>query len=257
MKKYKKIFEVRQRCSLTPDCVLLKLSPCDGVMPRTLPGQFVNILVSGDEGALLRRPISICNVQEGLLWLFVKNVGKGSRWICSCEEGEHLDLLLPLGNGWSSPEHDNSRVLLAGGGVGVAPLLYLGNQLKEQGHRVAFLLGAATASALTLLDEFGSLGPVHLTTDDGSLGVHGNVLAHPVIKDNVSEFDIIYCCGPTPMMKGVAAQAARNQIPCQVSLENRMACGIGACLCCVENTVEGHKCVCTSGPVFNIETLNW
>jgi len=257
MKKYKKIFEVKEARPLTPGSVLVKLAPCDGVMPETAPGQFVNILVPQAPGAFLRRPISICNVHEGLLWLFIKDAGKGSHRLCALAAGDKLDIVLPLGHGWSRPEATASRVLLIGGGVGVAPLLYWGAELKATGHSPEFLLGAATVSALTLIDEFEALGPVHTTTDDGSAGIHGNVLAHPVVGAGAQMPDMIYCCGPTPMMRGVAALARKGGIPCEVSLENHMACGIGACLCCVENTVEGHKCVCTTGPVFNIENLNW
>ncbi|MCM1319224.1 MAG: dihydroorotate dehydrogenase electron transfer subunit [Muribaculaceae bacterium] len=257
MKKYQKIFVIQESRRVTPDSVLIKLSAEDGEMPEMAPGQFVNILVPQAPGAFLRRPISICNLQDGLLWLFIKNVGKGSKWLCSLEVGAKLDIVLPLGHGWTNPQKESSKVLLIGGGVGVAPLLYWGAKLKEVGHEPEFVLGAATASALTLLDDFAEIGTVHLTTDDGSQGIKGNVLAHPCCSPRATKPDMIYCCGPTPMMKGVAAMARERNIPCEVSLENHMACGIGACLCCVENTKEGHKCVCTTGPVFNIESLNW
>lgn len=257
MKKYKKIFEVVENERLTPDSVLLKLSPADGVMPEMEGGQFVNILVPQAPGAFLRRPISVCNVEDGLLWLFVKSVGKGSAWLCSLQAGAELDIILPLGHGFTLPRKAGSTVLLVGGGVGVAPLLYWGRILKENGHRPEFLLGAATAAQLTMTDEFARLGKVHLTTDDGSTGVKGFVVQHPVMAEEEGLPDMIYCCGPTPMMKSVAAIARRRGIECEVSLENHMACGIGACLCCVENTKEGHKCVCTAGPVFNIDNLDW
>lgn len=256
MKKYKKNFKVVESVRLTPDSVLLKLSPEDGEMPRVLGGQFVNILVPQAPGAFLRRPISVCNVADGLLWLFVKSVGKGSEWLCSSEPGTVLDIILPLGHGFTLPGRP-SRVLLVGGGVGVAPLLYWGRILRDCGHEPEFLLGAATSSQLTLLDEFAAIGKVHLTTDDGSEGVKGFVVQHPVMEVGSEAPDMIYCCGPTPMMKAVARMSRERGIPCEVSLENHMACGIGACLCCVENTKEGHKCVCTEGPVFNIENLDW
>ena len=257
MKKYKKIFKVVENVRLTPDSVLLKLSPADGEMPLMLGGQFVNILVPQAPGAFLRRPISICNVADGLLWLFVKSVGKGSAWLCSLEAGNELDMILPLGHGFSLPSRPGASVLLVGGGVGVAPLLYWGKILRDNGYKPEFLLGAATACQLTLLDEFAAIGKVHVTTDDGSLGVKGFVVHHPVMGMSAPAQDMIYCCGPTPMMKSVARLARERGIACEVSLENHMACGIGACLCCVENTKEGHKCVCTSGPVFDIENLNW
>ncbi|MCM1005999.1 MAG: dihydroorotate dehydrogenase electron transfer subunit [Prevotella sp.] len=257
MKKYQKNFIIKENRQVTPDSVLMKLAPADGDMPEMEPGQFVNILVPQAPGAFLRRPISICNVKDGLLWLFIKNVGKGSKWLCSLTQGYILDIVLPLGHGWTMPSSENGNVLLIGGGVGVAPLLYWGEYLKSKGYKPSFLLGAATESSLTLIDEFSKIGAVHLTTDDGSHGVKGTVLAHPIVAETATTPDKIYCCGPTPMMKGVAALARERGIDCEVSLENHMACGIGACLCCVENTKEGHICVCTVGPVFNIDNLNW
>lgn len=257
MKKFQKIFEIRESRRVTPDSILIKLAAVDGIMPEMLPGQFVNILTPQAPGTFLRRPISICNLRDGLLWLFIKNVGKGSKWLCSLEPGSKLDIVLPLGHGWTMPDKPGSKVLLIGGGVGVAPLLYWGAALKEAGHIPEFILGAATASAITLVDDFAEIGTVHLTTDDGSQGIKGNVLAHPCCSARAPKPDAIYCCGPTPMMKGVARMAQERGIPCEVSLENHMACGIGACLCCVEDTKAGNKCVCTEGPVFNINKLNW
>lgn len=256
MKKYKKIFQIIDNQRLSADCVLMKLRPCDGNLPLMQPGQFVNILTPSAPGTFLRRPISICNVKNDELWLFIKNVGKGSEWLVSLVEGDTLDIILPLGNGWSYPESEHNRsVLLIGGGVGTAPLLYWGERLKENGYIPEFLLGGANADALNLLDEFKKTGTVHITTDDGSAGVKGTVLAHPVVNEQLEKFGMIYCCGPTPMMKAVAAAARQHSIVCEVSLENHMACGIGACLCCVEDTKDGHKCVCTTGPVFNIKDL--
>ena len=257
MKKFKKIFEVASCEALTPDSVLLKATPVDGEMPEILGGQFVNILVPQAPGAFLRRPISVCNVEYGELWLFVKNVGKGSAWLCSLRSGAELDMVLPLGHGFTMPKKKGASVLLVGGGVGVAPLLYWGRILKQNGYSPEFLLGAATACQLTLIDEFESVGKVHLTTDDGSKGVKGFVVRHPVIASEDRMPDMIYCCGPTPMMKSVARIARERHIDCEVSLENHMACGIGACLCCVEKTVAGNVCVCTYGPVFNVKELTW
>lgn len=257
MKKYKKLFEVKSNELVTPDSVLLKVVPLDGILPEIEGGQFVNILTPQAPGTFLRRPISVCNVVENQLWLFVKNVGKGSDWLCSLKESDTLDIILPLGHGFTLPEKPGAEVLLIGGGVGVAPLLYWGRILRDKGFKPSFLLGAATKSALTLLGEFESIGDVHITTDDGTHGIKGTVLAHTVLADDAPMPDCIYCCGPTPMMKGIARLAHERGIRCEVSLENHMACGIGACLCCVENTKEGHKCVCTVGPVFNIDNLNW
>ena len=126
--------------------------------------------------------------------------------------------------------------------------------LKSEGFAPEFLLGARTAADLLSLDEFKNVGTVHVCTEDGSDGVEGFVTAHPCLSESYHRY---YCCGPAPMMKAVAAMARRNGTDCEVSLENMMACGLGACLCCVEKTVKGNVCVCTEGPVFNINELTW
>lgn len=168
--------------------------------------------------------------------------------------GEKLNILLPLGNGFTTECKAGSRLLLIGGGVGVAPLLYLGRELKAKGHHPEFLLGARSAGDLLSLDEFRSIGPVHICTEDGSEGIKGLVTTHPTLSESYEHY---YCCGPAPMMKAIASIAYKNGTNCEVSLENMMACGLGACLCCVEKTVKGNVCVCTEGPVFNIESLTW
>ena len=145
--------------------------------------------------------------------------------------------------------------MLIGGGVGVAPLLYFGEILKKEGIEVNFLLGARSANDLLELDEFKKRGNVYLSTEDGSEGEKGFVTTHSVLSQ---KWDSISCCGPMPMMKAVAKYAVENGVDCEVSLENVMACGVGACLCCVEDTHDhGNVCVCKEGPVFNIKRLKW
>ena len=153
------------------------------------------------------------------------------------------------------PENPDRKVLLVGGGVGTAPMLYLGEALLKMGCKPTFLLGARSKNDLLQLEQFEQFGDVYTTTEDGSMGEKGYVTMHSVLKDN--KFDMIYTCGPKPMMVAVAKYAKANNIECEVSLENTMACGVGACLCCVENTDEGHLCVCKEGPVFNIKKLLW
>jgi len=148
-----------------------------------------------------------------------------------------------------------AKLLLVGGGVGVAPLLFLGAELKGLGFEPTFLLGARTGGDLLMVDEFRRYGRVLITTEDGSVGERGFVTRHSVLS--TESFDRIYTCGPTPMMKAVAAYAYKNNVFCEASLENMMACGLGACLCCVEKTTEGNLCVCKNGPVFNINQLLW
>ena len=185
---------------------------------------------------LLRRPISICNVfpESRELWLLIGRVGKGTSVLTALPDGTQLDLLIPLGNTFATEGIE--RPLLVGGGVGIAPMLFLARQFSSRGIRPTILLGGRTAGHIVLREEFEALGEVHLTTDNGELGVQGRV----------------YTCGPKVMMIAVAKVAEARGIDCEVSLENTMACGIGACLCCVEDLVgQGNTCVCTEGPVFN------
>lgn len=258
MKKYLKDLKIMEATRHSAGTALIKLTPEDGEMPSILPGQFVNILVKDCNDVFLRRPISVCDVDydKCLLTLYIKKVGKGTEHLCAAKPGDVWNLLLPLGNGFDV-EKDNlpSRPLLIGGGVGMAPMLYLGRCLKQKGVAPVFLLGGASEADIPLMDLFAEVGETYATTVDGSLGVKGFVTDHTLMAEGV--YDHIYCCGPTPMMKAVAAVALKKGIDCEVSLENRMACGLGACLCCVEDTTSGHKCVCTDGPVFNIKSLKW
>ena len=204
----------------------------------------------------LRRPISINYVDraQNQLWLLVATVGEGTKTLATLQPGAVLNCVLPLGNGFTSAS-SGQKVLLVGGGVGVAPLLYMGAQMHEQGIEPTFLLGARTQADLLMLDEFKKYGRVFTTTEDGSAGEKGFVTNHSILQQE--QFDRISTCGPTPMMKAVARLAREKGIDCEVSLENLMACGVGACLCCVEKTTEGNLCVCKEGPVFNINRLLW
>ena len=170
-------------------------------------------------------------------------------------EGDKLNCLLPLGNSFTIPSSPNEKFLLVGGGVGVAPLLYLGHKIHEMGGVPTFLLGARSAHDLLEIDRFRAVGRVFLTTEDGSEGERGFVTGHSIL--NNERFDHICTCGPKPMMQAVARYAVKSGTECEVSLENLMACGLGACLCCVEKTTEGNVCVCKEGPVFNIKKLLW
>ncbi len=232
------------------------LTPADGEsLPKMSPGQFVQISVDAPD-VFLRRPISVNDVdpKENTITLLIRNAGKGTTILTSLPSGNHLNILLPLGNGFTTEIPENGRVLLIGGGVGVAPLLYLGKTLKNKGFKPEFLLGARTSSDLLSIDEFRETGTVYTCTEDGSDGIQGLVTSHPILNESFCRY---YCCGPAPMMKAVAKIARQNGIDCEVSLENMMACGLGACLCCIEKTVKGNVCVCTEGPVFNISSLTW
>lgn len=166
--------------------------------------------------------------------------------------GDKVNVMLPLGNHFSIPT--SGRPLLIGGGCGVAPMLHLSRIMKAQGLSPIVLIGTRTDKDILRKEEYEKYATVYYTTEDGSFGEKGYVTQHSVLKE---KFDHIYCCGPEVMMKAVAGYANQNNINCEVSLENTMACGIGVCLCCVTDTKEGHKCVCTEGPIFNIKDLKW
>ncbi len=236
--------------------VLIKLTDTQP-LPPMLPGQFVEVKVEGSPSTFLRRPISINYVDTAAnqLWLLIAMVGAGTRTLGTLKVGDRLNLLFPLGNGFSPMQQQGETVLLVGGGVGVAPLLQYGKVLKQQGAQPIFLLGSRTAEDLLQLDLFQAIAPVYTTTEDGSAGEKGFVTQHSILS--TMHFDRISCCGPKPMMLSVARYAKQTNTPCEVSLENMMACGLGACLCCVEKTVKGNVCVCTEGPVFNINDLTW
>ena len=255
MKKYILDLTVRSVENLSPKHVLIKLTDHQP-LPEMLPGQFVEVRVDGSPSTFLRRPISIHFVdkESNELWLMVAMIGDGTRQMGRLQAGDTLNCVLPLGNSFTMPAAKDEKVLLVGGGVGVAPMLYLGSTLHAQGIQATFLLGGRTAQDLLELDLFNKYGRVCVTTEDGSLGEKGFVTNHSVLNEH---FDRICTCGPTPMMKAVAHYAKEHDITCEVSLENLMACGLGACLCCVEKTTEGNLCVCKEGPVFNIHRLLW
>lgn len=235
----------------------------DDELPETVPGQFVEVRIDESPATMLRRPISIHDVDHGqrLLSLLVAAVGEGTRWLTRRRVGDVVNMVLPLGNGWSLPTvpsvqgESDDHPLLVGGGVGIAPLLYYGRWLREHGVKPAFLLGARTKAELVELEAYRALGPVYLTTEDGSEGEQGFVTQHSVLQQE--RFSRIATCGPKPMMVAVARYAREAGIDCEASLENLMACGLGACLCCVEKTTDGNLCVCKEGPVFNTKRLLW
>lgn len=244
---------------LREDYVLLRLSDSAHPLPEMRPGQFVEVRIDKSPTTFLRRPISInfVDTEKNEVWLLVHAVGDGTRCLLKTKVGETLNCMLPLGNGFSVPEKGVARqMLLVGGGVGTAPLLYYGKCLREAGHEPTFLLGGRSAADLLQLEKFRTYGTVCVTTEDGSMGEKGFVTNHSLLDSR--KFDAIATCGPKPMMLAVARYAAAHDIECEVSLENLMACGLGACLCCVEKNKEGHNvCVCTEGPVFNINQLQW
>lgn len=245
-------FTVTGNKMLNESMFLLSLQSPD--IPEIRPGQFVNVKVEGSPTTFLRRPISVHNVDpaKGLLYLLVKIAGAATRKLSALKEGEKLNIILPLGNSFSIPEKGDC--LLVGGGVGIAPMLHLAREMNARGIRPVLLIGVRSEKDIVLKEAFSQYAELYYTTEDGSYGEKGYPTQHSVLK---RKFDHIYCCGPEMMMKAVARYAYDHNIDCEVSLENTMACGIGACLCCVTDTRNGHKCVCSEGPVFNIKELKW
>ena len=272
MKYQKYILDLQLRCTeaLHEGYSVLKLTDPRKPLPAMAPGQFVEVRVDDSPVTFLRRPISINRVvrEANELWLLVHAVGDGTRRLTALEAGATVNVVLPLGNGFTLPEAvaatgaGPQSCLLVGGGVGTAPLLFLGEELAARGHKPVFLLGGRSASDLMQLDLFRQLGEVLVTTEDGSAGERGFVTQHSVwneinVHRSSPSVKMVYTCGPKPMMVALARKCHELGMSCEASLENLMACGLGACLCCVEDTIDGNVCVCKEGPVFPIEKLKW
>lgn len=229
---------------------------------KAKPGQFAMIRVRSSIDPLLRRPFSICAVRGGDLLLFLyRVVGKGTRIMSECEKGEKISILGPLGKGFKLPEKGRDTLLISGG-IGVAPLVFLSRVMKNDSP--TFLMGYRSSSELVLLEEVGLPGEgIHISTDDGTAGYHGFVtgLLAKYLRESRKTPSGIFVCGPLPMMKKAAEISANRGIPCQVSLESTMACGIGACQGCAVKSGHGqpreYLHVCQDGPVFDASGLDW
>lgn len=238
---------------LAPAEYLLTLHAPD-IAAKAQPGQFVTLQISEQIQPLLRRPISIHDVDadNGLVLLYYHVVGTGTELLSRLQAGDTISLLGPLGHGFDTTMAA-SRVYMVGGGIGQAPLRYLARVLKEQGKEVVAVMGARDAEGLKAVDFYEANGiPLKLSTEDGSLGSQGFVTDH--LQNLAAErVDVIYTCGPKPMLRAVKALAEAQQIPCQVSLEEKMACGVGVCLGCTCKSSDPeapYPKVCTHGPVF-------
>jgi dihydroorotate dehydrogenase electron transfer subunit len=230
------------------------------IAEQALPGQFVMAACGPTLDPLLRRPFSIHRCpHDKTLHLLIKKVGKGTRLLSELQPGDSVDLLGPLGNGFHfQPELTSC---LVGGGVGIAPLLFLVEHFSRFGQGQpplhVFLGGQTGGDVDQLADEFRQHGcQVTLATDDGSLGHHG--LVTEPLGEAISAFEKAYVCGPMPMMSAVATLCKRSGIACEVSLESHMACGLGACLGCTVHGSDGHyRHVCKHGPVLPAEDIAW
>jgi dihydroorotate dehydrogenase electron transfer subunit len=220
------------------------------------PGNFAELKIPNAPDVFLRRPLSIFDVDhdKNTISFYVKIIGKGTEKLSKLRGGDKVNVIYPLGNSFSI--NRTKRALLVGGGSGIAPFILLGRALKKEGVNITFLIGARTKDDVLLTDELNKLGAVIVTTEDGTMGQTGMVTHHSVFSEEFT-FDKIYTCGPDPMMKAIAKIAEEKGIDCEASLENMMACGFGACLCCIVETHGGNKCVCTEGPVFNTKELAW
>jgi dihydroorotate dehydrogenase electron transfer subunit len=250
-------FTVESNTRLNDTNFLIRLIASE-TLPVIYPGQFVNIDIHNAKEVFLRRPFSVFEVDysRNSISIIVKILGRGSKVLTEIKSGEKLSLIYPLGKGFTYPSK-NERILAIGGGSGVAPMLFLAKESGLPADNVDIILGARSAADHIRIDKYEKYGNLHFTTEDGTLGARGFVIHHPLFTNVIKKYDKIYACGPDAMMKAVAREAKKAGVFCEVSLENLMACGFGVCLCCIEPTIDGNKCVCTEGPVFNINELKW
>lgn len=245
---YKKgIYKVVANAPLTRDVYRMVLEGDTQWIIR--PGQFVNIEL---DGLYLRRPISICDWDEHTITIIYKVVGRGTEQMSKMSVGKELDVLTGLGNGFNA-EAECSEALLVGGGVGVPPLYRLAKELLAQGKKVSVVLGFNTAAEVFYADEFRQLGAeVYVSTADGSVGVKGFVT--DAIRESEVVFDYFYACGPQPMLKALCDNCSQKG---ELSFEERMGCGFGACMGCSCKTLTGNKRICKEGPVMRREEIIW
>jgi dihydroorotate dehydrogenase electron transfer subunit len=235
---------------------------CGEIAQKAVPGQFVQVRAGRGTDPFLRRTFSICGSlpQDGVISLMIDVVGLGTALLCALKRGEMLNLVGPLGKGFDPDLGGNGPAILAAGGVGAAPLLFLTESIRQSGKRsVVFLMGGKTATNLSIIEGLIGEGVTALeATDDGSRGYHGMVTA--LLEERIGKLSpgALYVCGPRSMMKAAAEIAKKGGVPCQVSLEERMACGIGACLGCTVQMVDGSMArSCKEGPVFNADEVLW
>ena len=238
-------FTITENTPLTESVYRMVLSGDTGDITR--PGQFVNIML---DGLFLRRPISVCDCEDGKLTLVYKVVGKGTEKMSRMAVGEELDILTGLGNGYDLTTAGDCPLLI-GGGVGVPPLYMLAKKLIAEGKSVRVILGFNTAAEVFYEEEFRALGAaVTVTTVDGSRGVKGFVTA----AIDGAPYSYFYTCGPEPMLRAAHGATATSG---QFSFEERMGCGFGACMGCSCKTVTGNKRICREGPVLVKEDILW
>lgn len=227
------------------------------ICSKAQAGQFVHIACG--EARLLRRPISICDTTETELRIVFAVKGEGTKWLSERAEGDELDIIGPAGHGFDL-SCLGERPVFIGGGIGVPPMLKTMKAAKAQGAQPTAIIGFRNKDAVILEDDFKAVGTVYTATDDGSYGIHGFVSS--VLEEHIGDFTAVCCCGPKGMLRALAAIAEKAGLPCQVSMEERMGCGIGACLVCAcslksENGETRYGHVCKDGPVFDSKEVEW
>lgn len=222
------------------------------VAVQAKPGQFISVY-SNDKSRVLPRPISICEIdrEKGTLRIVYRVVGKGTEEFSKAEAGDSFEILGPLGNGFPIEEAKGKKVLMIGGGIGVPPMLQTAKEIEGE----AIIVSGYRNQDLFLKEELESAGTLFIATEDGSVGIKGNVV--DAIRENQIEADMMFACGPKPMLRALKNYALEKGIPCWISMEEKMACGVGACLACVcqSKDVDSHshvhnKRICKDGPVF-------
>lgn len=250
MAKIKMTAKVASQQALTEDIFSMWIQ-ADEIAAAAVPGQFISVYTK-DESKVLPRPISLCQVdkEEGRLRIVYRVVGAGTKEFSAYEAGDDIEIMGPLGNGFPLERAAGRRAFLIGGGIGIPPMLELAKQLDCEKTAV---LGYR--DVLFLDKEMEQYASVYVATEDGSAGTKGNVL--DAIKQQSLEADVMFACGPTPMLRALKAYAEEKGIECWLSLEEKMACGIGACLACVcqskdvdEHSHVHNKRICKDGPVF-------
>ena len=260
MQFYKELAEIISREQVAGDTFRFTVK-APGIASTSRPGQFVMVRTGEGLDPLLRRPFSIHQVADGgLVQILFKVIGKGTQALADMESGRNMDILGPIGHGFTLA--NDSQHFLVGGGIGIAPLLFLARRIlkKSEPFSVRVFLGARTKEEIVFLaEEFESMGlSVETTTEDGSFGKQG--LVTELMRDSQQEKPVmIYGCGPYPMLRAVANICRKNSWGCQVSLETMMACGLAACLgCAVQRAdMKGYVHVCKDGPVFDMDDVAW
>ena len=241
------IYTIKENTNIARDVYKMRLE--GDTQYITAPGQFINISL---EGKYLRRPISVCDKNEGEITIIYKVLGSGTAQMSKMAVGEKLDILTGLGNGFD-PDANTKKPLLIGGGVGIPPLFMLAKELIKRGKKPSVVIGCKSSVDVFYVDEFKAIGcDVFVATEDGTMGVKGFVT--DAIKENNVEFDYTYACGPIPMLKAIYNA---SDVSGQYSFEERMGCGFGACMGCTCKTKYGNKRICKDGPVLVKEEIIW